>query len=79
MHLYPHQMRNEIVKGNSNMTKEWYWHMPGMVYAGDGIYGSTERKARQQLREYLNVNRLPRGTAVWVKVLSTASNAERGW
>ena len=49
-------------------TGEWYWHCPGMVYAGDSIYGKTEGEARAQLREYLGLKRLPRGTGVWKKI-----------
>lgn len=45
-------------------AKRYYFHCPGMVYAGN-VYGRTEREARAAARRSLCVTRLPRGTAFW--------------
>lgn len=44
--------------------KRYFFHCPGMVYAGTA-YGRTERDARAYARRSLGVARLPRGSAVW--------------
>lgn len=44
--------------------KRFFFHCPGMAYAGN-VYGKDEREARAQARASLKVERLPAGTAVW--------------
>lgn len=44
--------------------KRYFFHCPGMVYAGN-VYGSNEAEARAAARQSLGVSRLPRGTAIW--------------
>jgi len=44
--------------------KRWFFHWPGMVYAGN-VYGDTEKDARANLRQLASLTRLPNGTALW--------------
>ena len=44
---------------------KWYGHAPGMVYAVS-ITANNEQEARDELRRFLGVKRLPRGSAVWL-------------
>lgn len=45
----------------------WYLHLPGSFYALGPLneYHATEREARQEAREWLKVDRLPRGAELW--------------
>lgn len=45
--------------------KRYHGHAPGMIYA-ISIYAKNEQDAREQLRAFLNVKRLPAGAAVWL-------------
>lgn len=45
------------------MKRYWY-HFPGMVYAGN-VYASNMHEARARLRAELGIKRLPNGTAIW--------------
>ena len=49
-----------------DMTR-WYYKLPGSFYANGPTLGhySTEREARNEIREYLEVSRLPKGTELW--------------
>jgi hypothetical protein len=42
----------------------WYAHAPGMVYAVN-VYAKDDREAREKLRDFLGVKRLPAGSSVW--------------
>ena len=44
--------------------KHYYGHAPGMVYAIT-IYAKNAQEARAQLRDFLGVKRLPKGSTVW--------------
>lgn len=44
--------------------RRWFAHAPGMVYAVN-VYARNEREAREAFRKFLNVARLPNGSAVW--------------
>lgn len=46
------------------MAKRYYVHAPGWVYSLN-FYGRNEREARAAAREWLGVDRLPKGTVVW--------------
>jgi hypothetical protein len=46
------------------MNKRFLVKLPGNFYPHD-FYGKNERDVRQQVRSWLNVNRLPRGTEIW--------------
>jgi len=45
----------------------WYVHFPGEAYANDMRFDhpATETEAREYVRDWLGVKRLPRGTQVW--------------
>ena len=49
---------------NAPQVVRWYAHAPGMVYAVN-VYAKDEREAREKLRAFLGVKRLPPGSAVW--------------
>jgi hypothetical protein len=44
--------------------KRWFAHSPGMVYAVN-VYADNAAGARAAFRKFLNVDRLPKGSAVW--------------
>ena len=44
--------------------KHYYGHAPSMVYAIT-IYAENVQEARAQLRWFLGVKQLPKGSAVW--------------
>lgn len=44
--------------------KRWFAHAPGMVYAVN-VYADDAAGAKQKLREFLGVKRLPAGSCVW--------------
>lgn len=46
--------------------KRYFVHCPGIgqVYAWN-FYGNNEREARKAAREWMKVDRLPKGTEVW--------------
>lgn len=46
------------------MNKKYAYQTPGMFYAGS-IEAKNEKEARANLRAWLNVARLPKGTAIW--------------
>lgn len=46
------------------MKRRYFAHAPGMVYAVN-VYAESGSEARALLREFLGVNRLPPGSAVW--------------
>lgn len=47
------------------MKSRYYMHAPNMVYAlGPGDFENV-KEAKASLRRFLNVKRLPRGSAVW--------------
>lgn len=43
----------------------WYAYFPGDVYATQLFDCNNQTEARQVAREFLGVNRLPNGTAIW--------------
>lgn len=45
--------------------KHWYCHCPGAVYAFD-VYAKNKAEARRFARKILAVDRLPKGTALWL-------------
>lgn len=44
---------------------KWYFHVPGAVYAYDIWAGPSERSARQAIREFYKIDRLPKGLPIW--------------
>lgn len=45
--------------------QRWYFWVPGNVYAYGPITAPSLAQAKQCIREWLGVARLPRGTQVW--------------
>ena len=47
--------------------KKWVFKLPSEVYASDFIFKKpvTLRHAKQYVRDWLRVKRLPRGTEYW--------------
>lgn len=49
------------------MNKIFWFHYPGMGYAANWYTASSKKEARQQIREWLGLKRLPNGFAIWEK------------
>lgn len=43
---------------------KFYWRYPSITYAHE-CYAENEQVARAQIREWLNVSRLPAGFELW--------------
>jgi hypothetical protein len=43
----------------------WMFKIPGDAYAGEAPGAETEEEAREFLRQWLKVKRVPRGTQFW--------------
>ena len=51
-----------------NKSEHWYFKIPGEVYAIDIRFKAPVSivRAKEKIREYLKVKRLPRGIEIWV-------------
>lgn len=43
----------------------WFFRIPSMVYAGNIYAPNNKTRAKQVLREHLEVTRLPKGIEIW--------------
>lgn len=48
--------------------RRWWVLLPGAVYANGTFRASDLQGAKQWVRDWLGINRLPRGTQVWEQV-----------
>lgn len=57
------ERRGGAVRGQGRM-KHYKWRYPSMTYAADW-YARSEQKAREAIRDWLQVDRLPAGFEIW--------------